>query len=160
MTIMIQRQISYALLVLVLSFCTSNLFAQGHTLQVDDGAGHYSIIQGGNPGATFLLPPGPGTFTLLTSANVWTLGGNLGAGSNNQLGTLDATALQFVTGGVSNVRMSISAGGVVSIDAALTTDPTHASGWTNNLRNTSGGAALQIGTAATADGYLVHASNL
>ncbi len=42
---------------------------------------------------------------------------------------------------------------------ALITDGTGTLSWGNNLKNTTG-AALQIGTAATANGFTVHASNL
>lgn len=43
---------------------------------------------------------------------------------------------------------------------ALITDGTGTLSWGNNLKSSAGGAALQIGTAATANGFTVHASNL
>lgn len=43
---------------------------------------------------------------------------------------------------------------------ALITDGTGTLTWGNNLKSTTGGAALQIGTAATANGFVVHSSNL
>jgi len=102
-------------------FCVS-AFAQ-HSLQVDDGAGHYSIITGATSGGTvttFVLPNGGGT--LLTSGSIpslaWVLGGNASTSPNNQIGTTDATSLQFVTAGASNVRMSIDPIGLVSIGAS------------------------------------------
>ena len=58
----------------VLNF--SNAFAQGHVLQVDDGSGNYSILRGSNPGGTFFLPAGPGSFTLLTTNSGWAVAGN------------------------------------------------------------------------------------
>lgn len=105
----------WALALTVLSVCA---YAQ-HSLQLDDGAGHYSIITGATSGTvtTFSLPNGGGT--LLTSGSLpalaWMLGGNSSTSPNNQIGTTDATSLQFVTSGVSNVRMSIDPTGLVSI---------------------------------------------
>jgi hypothetical protein len=93
-----------------------------HSLQLDDGAGHYSVITAATSGAVtnFSLPNGGGT--LLTSGSLpslaWMLGGNSSTSPNNQIGTTDATSLQFVTAGVSNVRMSIDPAGLVSIGAS------------------------------------------
>ncbi len=98
----------------------SSAFAQGHFLQVDDGAGHYSVLKGQTTNAVdnFQLPAGGGV--LLTSGAIptfaWALGGNTGIGGSNQLGTLDNTPINFVTGsGGPNTRMSISQTGVVTI---------------------------------------------
>jgi hypothetical protein len=102
----------------VLSVCA---IAQ-HSLLVDDGAGHYSILTGATSGSvtTFVLPNGGGT--LLTSGSLpslaWMLGGNASTSPNNQIGTTDATTLQFITAGTSNVRMSIDPVGLVSIGAS------------------------------------------
>lgn len=51
-------------------FCLSisNSYAQpSHALQVDDGAGHYSILKGPSTGGTFFLPSGGGTLVTNTS---------------------------------------------------------------------------------------------
>lgn len=40
---------------------------QQHTLQVDDGAGHYSLIKGSATGGTYTLPTGGGTIMTSTS---------------------------------------------------------------------------------------------
>src|SRR5579883_2074197 len=105
---------SFLIAALVISAaCTAS--AQ-HSLQLDDGSGHYSTISASSSGGTYTLPSGGGT--LLTSASVssvaWTLGGNTGVGANNQIGTLDNTNLVFVTGsGGPNNRMQITSAGVV-----------------------------------------------
>src|SRR5258708_13772150 len=79
---------------------SANAFAQ-HSIQLDDGIGDYSTILGSSSGGTYMLPNGRGT--LLTSASIsstaWVLGGNLGSCANNQIRTLDGTALLFVTRG-------------------------------------------------------------
>src|ERR1043165_10128999 len=64
----------FILFVLLSLVCTSAI-AQ-HSLQLDDGAGHYSLITGQtvNPLDIYLLPPGGGM--LLTSGSCWMTAGN------------------------------------------------------------------------------------
>lgn len=101
----------------VVFLAPSNSVAQ-HALQLDDGAGHYSVLQASASGGAYLLPNGGGT--LLTSASLatsaWVLGGNVGVGAANKMGTLDNTDVLFVSGsGGPNTRMQISSTGLVSI---------------------------------------------
>lgn len=64
--IMKLRCLSITLFIFCVSF--SNSTAQlGHTLQVDDGAGHYSTLKGPSTGGTFFLPSGGGTLVTSTS---------------------------------------------------------------------------------------------
>ncbi len=111
----------FLLIVAVLTVAFGRTFAQ-HSLQLDDGAGHYSVITAATSGSvtTFQLPAGGGTLLTSSSLNAlsWMLGGNSATGTNNKLGTLDATSLLFITNGASNVRMSIDPIGLVSIGAA------------------------------------------
>ena len=106
---------------MVLSVAIGTSFAQ-HSLQLDDGAGHYSVITAASAGALnlFQLPVGGGLLITSPSLNglTWILGGNTGSGGNNQLGTLDATSIQFITNGISNVRMSIDPSGLVKIGSS------------------------------------------
>ncbi len=94
----------------LLAFCAifffaSSSFAQ-HSLQVDDGAGHYSTIVGSNPGATFTLPPGPGTVTLITGSGnqnfltKWTNAGATAIGNS----LLSDNGTTITVGGVLNMN--------------------------------------------------------
>jgi hypothetical protein len=110
------KHYSFALTFVTLLFVSTNLLAQ-HADQYDDGAGHYSTLHGSSTGGTYTLPTISGTLLASngSTSTVWLLGGNTGAGANNQLGTLDGTALNFVTAGVGNVRMSIGSTGIISM---------------------------------------------
>jgi hypothetical protein len=133
-----------------LLFVSTDIFAQ-HSNQFDDGASHYSTLRGSASGGTYTLPNGGGI--LLSSsgstANVWLLGGNTGAGGSNQIGTLDNTDLKFVAGlaGAPNVRMTILGTGAgtgnVSIGAA--TAPSMLSvGTTNQFQVDGSGNVVKI----------------
>ena len=59
-------------LALIILFVFSDSFAQaGHTLQIDDGSGDYTIIKGSGSGGTYTLPVGGGT--ILTASTLPTL---------------------------------------------------------------------------------------
>ncbi|HEY6171558.1 MAG TPA: hypothetical protein VIX80_04775, partial [Candidatus Kapabacteria bacterium] len=81
-----------------------------HTLQLDNST-YYGIIDASllTANRSYQLPDASGT--LVTSGSlggiVWMLGGNTASAPNNQLGTLDADDLNFITGGLANTRMVI-----------------------------------------------------
>lgn len=88
-------------------FCARAAFAQ-HSLQTDDGAGHYSLITGSNPGGTYTLPSGGGL--LLTSSSLTSYGWSLtGNGSTNPatnfLGTTDNQPLVVKTNNIERLRV-------------------------------------------------------
>ncbi|MBS1902109.1 MAG: hypothetical protein JSS75_00195 [Bacteroidetes bacterium] len=133
---------------------TGQATAQRHSAQIDDGAGHYSLITGSNPGGTFVLPAGGGSILVATTPGVssaWLLGGNLSSSPNNQIGTLDATSFNIVTNGVGNVRMSFSSAGAITMPA-LSNGVMHITGGTGTLASSlivdadvSGSASIGYG---------------
>ncbi|HET9136573.1 MAG TPA: hypothetical protein VFO76_08045, partial [Candidatus Kapabacteria bacterium] len=87
-----------------------------HSLQLDDGAGHYSIITGQtvNPLDIFLLPPGGGM--LLTSGSCWMTGGNTLTGILPSLptewfGSINAADVVMQTNSSEQFRL-LSSGGI------------------------------------------------
>src|SRR6476620_4010966 len=105
------KNIFFLPLILALFFINSAAFCQ-HSLQLDDGLGHFSTIQAGNPGVTLTLPSTTGT--LLTynghSSPAWLTNGNSGTtppaapltinlSTNSFIGTTDNKELDFVTNG-------------------------------------------------------------
>jgi len=112
-----------AAIVCIVLLSISDGFAQ-HSLQVDDGNGHYTTLLGGNPGGTLTLPSGNGILLLSysgTSSVAWLTGGNSGTTpasnpltfsltTNSFLGTADNTELDFVTNGAVRARFKESTG--------------------------------------------------
>src|ERR1043165_4466814 len=80
-----------------------------HSLQLDDGAGHYSIITGQtvNPLDIYLLPPGGGL--LLTSGSCWMTSGNTLTGTEI-FGSLNGFDVIMQTNGVEQMRLLASGG--------------------------------------------------
>ena len=155
------KRINFVLIILFTLFATANSFAQGHTLQVDNGAGAYSTIVGGTPGATFTLPPGPAPQTILTMAAggvspVWlTTGNSLSGvdGTNNILGSLAGSALtpvNIVVNGVRAMRFVYTGFGanIIGGDASNSI----AAGGTNNTIS-GGGAAGFSNTISSTGSY-------
>lgn len=117
-------------IITILLLCGTSIMSawaqNGHSLQGDDGLGHYFLISGSGLNAAannYTLSPGGGQ--ILTSGGLsglaWMLGGNTGSAPNNYLGTLDNAPLNFVTGtGGPNTRMIIDADGEVGIGVTPT----------------------------------------
>lgn len=121
------------LIALFFILASTNSFAQ-HTLQLDDGHGHYTLVEGQTVdfldlyhfppgGGTLLTIPAPGNPALmwLTAAN-----GSLTDLTNNFLGTSDNTPLRIVTGAAdaAHTRIFIDVDGTTGINTsthALTT---------------------------------------
>ena len=79
---------------------------QQHTLQVDDGAAHYSIIKGSATGGTFTLPSGGGTIqtsTTLSFADFYAM-----MPGDNAATVAPNTAVQFPQNGPADGSASIS----------------------------------------------------
>ena len=106
----------------------SNSYAQtGHQLQVDNGAGHYSIITGGN-GGTFTLPNSGGGMIMTASngtAPVWLLGGNANP-TSWFLGTTTNDSIRIITNNTD--RMVIGRNGYVGIGTLNPRSPLHIKG--------------------------------
>lgn len=81
-----------------------------HSLQLDNST-YYGIIDASllTANRSYQLPDESGILITTGSLNnlAWMLGGNTGSAPNNQLGTLDANDLNFITGGLANTRMVI-----------------------------------------------------
>ncbi|MBS1904113.1 MAG: hypothetical protein JSS75_10445 [Bacteroidetes bacterium] len=105
----------------ILVISSSALAQTGHPVQIDDGAGHISLIHAPGSGPLdFTLPSGGGMLLTTASASnaFWALGGN-SSPSSNLLGTTTADPINFITGtGGPNTRMTIGATGNVSIVSA------------------------------------------
>jgi len=106
------------LLTFLILLVAGQSFAQ-HTLQVDDGLGHYSILTGSNPGGTYILPPGGGT--LLTSGSAWLTAGNILTGGtpstpNEFFGSKNNYDVAFRSNNFT--RMTLGANGFFSIGAS------------------------------------------
>jgi hypothetical protein len=104
---------------LILLFVSTNISAQMHKLQIDNG-GANSIIQGSNPGGTYTLPTGGGSILTTgggTASGAWLQGGNTNAAIANYgtIGTLDAADMSFFTNGLANTRMTILSTGNIGI---------------------------------------------
>lgn len=102
-------------------FATTALAQQPHNLQLDDGLGHFSLIQGSFTGGTYTLPPGGGMILTApqpgTASLAWLTHGNLLLDSdwtNNILGNLDNNPLRIVTNAMT--RIYVAADGTTNIN--------------------------------------------
>ncbi|MBS1902110.1 MAG: hypothetical protein JSS75_00200 [Bacteroidetes bacterium] len=102
-------------------FATTALAQQPHNLQLDDGLGHFSLIQGSFTGGTYTLPPGGGMILTApqpgTASLAWLTHGNLLLDSdwtNNILGNLDNYPLRIVTNAMT--RIYVAADGTTNIN--------------------------------------------
>src|SRR5438309_410484 len=95
-----KRYSIFIILSIVLSFLFSDTYAQtSHTLQVDDGLGHYSIITGGTGGGIFTLPNSGGGLIMTQSGGVspvWLIGGN-NSPTSPFIGTITANDFSVIT---------------------------------------------------------------
>ena len=145
-----------------LILATSYSFAQLHSVQVDDGAGHYSTITGSNPGATFILPPGPGPVTLI-----------VGVGNQNFLTKwTNAGATAIGNSLLSDNGTTVAVSGILNMNSHQinnVTNPTSAQDAATKayVDAAAGGSftpaylyAFQIGNEAVAGGGLVSFNQL
>jgi hypothetical protein len=113
--------------------------ASSFNLLMSNASGQLSWVGSSSAQAGYTMIAGPnGEPTWTTPSNnlsQWATTGNTGltAGTNNFLGTLDATALNFITNGTANIRMSINGTtGLVSVNNGLnlagTTSPLQLNG--------------------------------
>lgn len=117
---------------LVICLLATVSYAQ-HSLEIDDGAGHISLIQAANTGVpltTFTLPSTPGTFLTYngTSSVAWLSIGNSGTNptpdpltfdmnTHHFIGTTDNKELDFVTNGQVRARFKESTGDTLTSGA-------------------------------------------
>jgi hypothetical protein len=132
------------LLLMVGAFISTSLFAQGHSLQLDDGAGAYSTIVASNPGGTYTLPPGGGTFATYDP------------GTSSGYVFFEPASLQLASAGsrpLINLRGVATSSGGLTID--LTTNPV-STGSTNvitaSITGTSGTQVRGAELTASASG--------
>ena len=112
------------ILIVFVGFCSGTLFAQApHTVQMDDGLGHYTIINSSSPGGMFILPPGGGQILTYTPgvSPAWLCGGNTNP-TSNILGTLSSTDILVKTNGV--LRATISTAPSATIPTLLVNNAT------------------------------------
>ena len=109
---------NFKLIAALVILCTfSNALAQpAHSLQIDDGSSHYSVIKGSGVGGTYTLPAGGGTIltsTALSFADFYALmpGDNAATIAVN-------TAVQFPQNGPSDGSGSISRTGASTFNLA------------------------------------------
>lgn len=99
------RLLAHALGMLVF-LCFSNAFAQ-HSLQIDDGAGHYTMIKLTGTG-NFNFPSGVGTILVSTGPGVspaWMVGGNNNP-TSSFIGTLTNDNFAIITSGVTRATFA------------------------------------------------------
>ena len=131
------KRFSFGLIALVLLIATNSFAQTGHAVQLDDGLSHYSLIKptSGALGVIFSLPSVLTNQIFLTQgvgsptvSNAWLHGGNTnGTGSPDpvipnygKIGTLDNVNLDFITNGIGNVRMTLTAAGAFNVNVPTT----------------------------------------
>lgn len=113
--------------VVVVLFSSISAYAQ-HTLEMDDGSGHYTKLSSQTVNAldVFTFPAGGGT--IATNATVWSLKGNAGTNpasnpltvnltTNHFIGTTDNKELDFITNGAIRARFKQSTGDTITSGA-------------------------------------------
>ncbi len=117
-----------------------------HHWQVDDGAGHYSLLVGANPGGTYTLPPNGGMIITTTPGSPsagWLTAGNT-TGSIRLLGSLDAFDVSLIAN--SSEKLRLVNGGGVTVTGGLTLN-----GMATGIVHSNGSGVLSSSTIATAD---------
>ena len=100
------KYLATVLITLIMLSAFSRATAQQHTLQVDDGAGHYSLIKGSPTGGTYTLPTGGGTIMTSTSLSFADFYALMPGDNAATVGA--STAVQFPQNGPADGSGSIS----------------------------------------------------
>ncbi|HYM20818.1 MAG TPA: hypothetical protein VEW28_07435 [Candidatus Kapabacteria bacterium] len=139
-----------SIFVLIFLCATVTVASAQHSLQLDDGLGHFSFINAPNPGGTYTLWPGGGTILTAPPAGqaalVWLTHGNYLTDTdwvNNILGTMDNHNFRIISN--ASTRIAIAADGTMGINDSAYALTTIGNGSANTQLTINGSANASSG---------------